>query len=422
MVARVNSYVRVEATYPHDLLTHLSRVIGNDISIMKDRESFLWMYSNAFKDDRDERALLELAYDRGVIGEFFKCSDAADWTKRVLIEKTVNMLVGILNEKKAVMLVESLMYVFGFDFKLKIERRWEAPEDERADFHENMSYTSKSQLEILDKIRPKEDAKQEGRQAEKPGEKEDDREDLAGKSPGSDDREIKGSIESSDGGGAVSSSAPSKNPPGKSGLHKPAPEKSSGSEPAPIGNPIKIIGNIQNARFYRQMSLQEKRTLKKAFQGNIVSQCKMGEYYSDKNTEHLDLNEAARWYALSANNGYERAFFSLGRLCEQNPDVIPDGKERALKIYSDMANQGYPTAQCILGMKYWYGDGVESDVNKAIEWLKKAAVQKHENAVKNLADLYYTMNDMKNAKKWYEIGANAGDWYCREKLKRLALF
>ena len=83
-----------------------------------------------------------------------------------------------------------------------------------------------------------------------------------------------------------------------------------------------------------------------------------------------------------------------------------------------MANQGFPTAQCILGMKYWYGDGVEEDVQSAIKWLKKAAMQKHGSAIKCLADLYLSINDIKNARKWYGIGADAGDLYCKDKVRR----
>lgn len=176
--------------------------------------------------------------------------------------------------------------------------------------------------------------------------------------------------------------------------------------------------HIQDTKFYKQMTVQDRRTLMRAFQGNAVSQCKMGEYYSDKATDHLDLNEAAKWYSVSARNGYVKASFALAKLYDQNSHEIKGGKEKSLKIYSDMANQGFPTAQCILGMKYWYGDGVEEDVQSAIKWLKKAAMQKHGSAIKCLADLYLSINDIKNARKWYGIGADAGDLYCKDKVRR----
>ncbi len=82
-----------------------------------------------------------------------------------------------------------------------------------------------------------------------------------------------------------------------------------------------------------------------------------------------------------------------------------------------MAEQGLPTAQCILGMKYWFGDGVEIDFKKAINWLQKAAAQKHDAAIRSLADLYAAINDSENAYRWYKIGASYGDDYCRKKLR-----
>lgn len=155
--------------------------------------------------------------------------------------------------------------------------------------------------------------------------------------------------------------------------------------------------------------------LKKAFQGNASSQCEMGDYYAEKESDHLDYNEAAKWYSESAGNGYKRAFFELGKLYDQNPPEIEGAKEKAFNIYKDMAEQGLPTAQCILGMKYWFGDGVEIDFKKAIQWLTKAADQKHEDAIRNLADLYSALNDDENANRWYKAGAAAGDDYCKRK-------
>ena len=84
-----------------------------------------------------------------------------------------------------------------------------------------------------------------------------------------------------------------------------------------------------------------------------------------------------------------------------------------------MAEKGLPTAQCILGMKYWFGDGVEVDYKKAAGWLKKAAAQKHDAAIRNLGDLYAAISDSENAYRWYKIGAAAGDDYCRKKMRSL---
>lgn len=318
------SYVKIETTYPHNLLIHLSRLINNDISLMKDRDKFLDMYSKAYENDHDEMLLLKLAYEKDIVKRFFKYLKEVDWRKHVLVEKTVNVLVEYLEEKYAVLLVESLMFVFGFDFKLEIERKWETPVGERADFHKKMNHISKNELEILDQIKTKEDN-------------------------GEDE-------------------------------------------------------------------LSKERVEQDKFSNDKEEIC---DKKSDETTDHFDFNEAVKWYSLSTNNGYVKASFALAKLYDQTSHEIPGAKEKAFKIYSDMANQGFPTAQRILGMKYWYGDGVKGDIYKAIEWLKKAAIQRHESAIRSLADSYLSINDMKNARKWYGVGANAGDLYCKDKIRRM---
>lgn len=182
-------------------------------------------------------------------------------------------------------------------------------------------------------------------------------------------------------------------------------------------DPVMEYKKMEEAKFYKHMNIRNKRVLKKAFQGNASSQCEMGDYYAEKDGGHLDYTEAAKWYSASARKGYERASFELGKLYDQNPPEIEGAKDKAVQIYTTMAEQGLPTAQCILGMKYWFGDGVEIDFNKAITWLKKAAAQKHDTAIRNLADLYAAISDSENAYRWYKIGATSGDDYCRKKLR-----
>lgn len=395
------SYIELEATYPHNLLIHLRRLINNDRSLMKDRDTFLDLYAKTYEKDQNEMKLLSLAYEKNIVNGFFKCLHEPEWRKRVLVEETVNLLVEYLEEKDAVVLVESFMFVFGFVFSLKIERKWETPAGKRADFHGKMEHIPKKELEVWDQIKARE--RNNGL-----------------------DLQIEEFLKTSEENGAEVYGEENINPRIFE-INSESPEDGAEAEQAELPDAVgDVCGkvpavkevHIQDTKCYKQMTIQDRRTLMRAFQGNAASQCKMGEYYSDKTTDHLDLNEAAKWYSVSARNGYVKASFALAKLYDQNSHEIPGGKEKSLQIYSDMANQGFPTAQCILGMKYWYGDGVEEDVLSAIKWLKKAAIQKHGSAIKSLADLYLSINDIKNARKWYGIGADAGDLYCKDKVRR----
>lgn len=404
------TYVKIEITYPHNLLMHLNGLIGGNVSMMRNRDAFLDMYKEKYKDDSNEMLLLELAYDKDIIKGFFGCFNEAEWRKRVFVRTVVYVLTEYVEEKYAVLLVESLMFVFGFDFKLVIERKWEAKESERANFHEKTEFTPKSQRGILGQIKIKEG---NGKL-------------QTGKFSGTN---VKKEVYFSENNNEDDYDTDEINVSDITEKENRMPEAGNGREKQDTFSRDKEKNSnkrlvteekyLQHVKFYDQMSLPDRRTLEKAFQGNAQSQCEMGNYYSDKNTDHADYNEAIKWYSLSADNGYERAFFELAQLYDQNSYEIPDGKQKALKIYNDMANQGFPTAQRVLGMKYWFGDGVEVDIKKAAAWFEKAAVQHHENAIKNLADLYYSIHDTENARKWYRIGANAGDPYCKEKLRQV---
>lgn len=176
------------------------------------------------------------------------------------------------------------------------------------------------------------------------------------------------------------------------------------------------IGKPEQAKFYEQMNQRMKNTLRKATRGDLSSCCEMGDYYAEENTRHMDYIEALKWYKMAANSGSDRAIFELGRLYSSNAADFSNAREESLGLFMNLAEKGFPTAQCILGMKYWLGDGVENNPGEAVKWLEKAAGQQHEEAIRQLGDLYASMHDDDMANKWYKIGAASGDAYCQDKL------
>ena len=177
-----------------------------------------------------------------------------------------------------------------------------------------------------------------------------------------------------------------------------------------------VAQKLEQAKFYRQMNQRMKNTLRKAMRGDLSSCCEMGDYYAEENTKHTDYMEALKWYKMSANSGSDRAIFELGRLYASNAADITNAREESLALFMNLAEKGFPTAQCILGMKYWLGDGVENNPGEAVKWLELAAGQKHEEAIRHLGDLYASMHDDDKANKWYRIGAASGDTYCQDQL------
>lgn len=68
--------------------------------------------------------------------------------------------------------------------------------------------------------------------------------------------------------------------------------------------------------------------------------------------------------------------------------VSPVYAETSLGELQQQADHGDMTSQFQLGRKYHLGDGVESDMNKAVFWYQKAAAQGSAKALNNLGVMY----------------------------------
>lgn len=68
-------------------------------------------------------------------------------------------------------------------------------------------------------------------------------------------------------------------------------------------------------------------------------------------------------------------------------DGVPQDKEKAAELYNEAGNNGDMVAQYTLGYMYDKGDGIDKDRDKAMLWYEKAAEQGHEAAQNRLAVL-----------------------------------
>lgn len=438
--------VIIEPVYPHPMLIHISRLVNGNENMLKDGRVFLNQYYDKYNNAEDnadgsidnEMLLLQLAYEKNIVTAFFECNKREQWRKRVLIEKSINLLVNSVAEKYAVIVIESLMFAFGWQFRIDINRKWEATEEERANFHEKTVFEKRLQNDMIGQIQIiNNNRKIDISEYMEDETSQDTNANAAYNNTGGSDSGVPDSVteeipehyneDYGTGSRQNHETASNRRRTGTASRKEKALQKNSQKESNDkasqdngidgIPDPVMEYKKMEEAKYYKHMNIRNKRVLKKAFQGNASSQCEMGDYYAEKDGGHLDYQEAAKWYSASARKGYERASFELGKLYDQNPPEIEDAKDKAVQIYTTMAEQGLPTAQCILGMKYWFGDGVEIDFKKAINWLQKAAAQKHDAAIRSLADLYAAINDSENAYRWYKIGAAAGDDYCRKKMR-----
>ena len=127
-----------------------------------------------------------------------------------------------------------------------------------------------------------------------------------------------------------------------------------------------------------------------AEQGHAQAQFKLGRYYETGEGLPQDVEKAMEWYTKAAEQGYAKAQSNLGRLL-----VLSHNYEEAVRWFTMAADQGLAQAQYSLGLLYMQGQGVPQSIERANEWLIKAAEQGHVDAQKRLEQV--TKEDLANA-------------------------
>lgn len=83
-----------------------------------------------------------------------------------------------------------------------------------------------------------------------------------------------------------------------------------------------------------------------------------------------------------------------------------------LKAVEEKAINGSGIAQFELGIAYFVGNGIKTDLTKAIEWLTKATENGITDAYVVLGDIYFDSRlptyDLKKAKEWHTLGIKNG--------------
>lgn len=92
----------------------------------------------------------------------------------------------------------------------------------------------------------------------------------------------------------------------------------------------------------------------------------------------------------------------------------------------ELAEQGYPLAECQVGYFYYAGLGVEKDMQKAFYWTKRAALHGDRDAQCNLADLFYlegiaVEKNFSKAKEWLIKSALQNNDYAIKRCKELEI-
>lgn len=155
-----------------------------------------------------------------------------------------------------------------------------------------------------------------------------------------------------------------------------------------------------------QTNTPDRNLLKKATNGDVVSQNNLGVFYIKNNQEETALY----WWTKAAEQGYASAQFNIGNYYSKKEDY-----DNAIPWLIKAAEQGYASAQMKLGHCYFTGKGINKDIEKALYWTEKAAKQWEPQAQYNLGVHYYNSKEYDMAKVWLNRSANQG----YEKAKKL---
>lgn len=107
------------------------------------------------------------------------------------------------------------------------------------------------------------------------------------------------------------------------------------------------------------------------------------------------------------------SFNTLAQSFEEGRDAYINGNyDKAYKILQPLAASGNSDAQKMLGIMYDYGQGVEKDKQKALQWYLKSARQGQPAVQYQVGSKYFrgdgVQQDYAEAAEWWEQAANGG--------------
>ncbi|KAH8070698.1 hypothetical protein JL720_11702 [Aureococcus anophagefferens] len=148
---------------------------------------------------------------------------------------------------------------------------------------------------------------------------------------------------------------------------------------------ITFLGNAYCEGWYGLVKSEKKaaKIYRRAVElGDVDAMRFLGEMYDDGLGVKLDKKKAARLYRTAADRGDAIAQCHLGFLLESQ-----EKHEEAFRYYALSADQGYTDGENNLGACYMDGEGTEVDLGKARYWFERAAAKGIKEAIESLADL-----------------------------------
>lgn len=128
---------------------------------------------------------------------------------------------------------------------------------------------------------------------------------------------------------------------------------------------------------------------KAAEQGNAEAQIMLGYCYENGKGVEKDFSETIKWYRLAAEQGNAKAQFKLAVFYSTKDVNGQVNHQEEVKWYRMAAKQGHAQAQLMLGLCFYFGNGVEINMDEAVKWIRLSASQGNKDAKEALKTLGY---------------------------------
>ena len=176
-----------------------------------------------------------------------------------------------------------------------------------------------------------------------------------------------------------------------------------------------------DASGYRQRGLEMLGELGRS--GHGASLATLVDYYLAEET--LDIDRAVEWGRNAVRRGVARPLITVARALYEGAPNVPRDRERGLALLEDAFtvapdNVGIAVT---LGQAYFDGQGVERDLEKALDYFEEAATRGNVSAQVRTARAYLnglgTRTDRERGLRWYQQAAALGSTGARLELGRV---
>jgi len=134
----------IASGYPHELLGLLRRMPGiDDLNFLQDSNGFAQTFEANYPEKSEYIKVISIACNLGVIAEMSSIINEPMWRKRSFINKSIIQLTAEnrMKEYQACEILESFMQIFGWEFEVKVARRWEVTEEDSSEYHKSKNGT-----------------------------------------------------------------------------------------------------------------------------------------------------------------------------------------------------------------------------------------------------------------------------------------